>query len=87
MDTPPQTAGPHGGETGPIQRVVCFLRERVAPVPGRLIAGGLYFLLVLPMGLLYKRLSSDNPFRPKGPSYWRPWRGSSDTLEKALRRY
>lgn len=64
-----------------------FIRERVLPLPIQLLASAVYFTIVLPYGLLYRAFAGDCPFRSRDGSNWRPWKRTSDSLEKARLRY
>lgn len=60
------------------------LRERVAPIPGRVLIDAVYLALVIPYGLAVRALGR----RAASPAtHWRAWKRTSDSLESARRRY
>jgi hypothetical protein len=67
-----------------LRRVGLFLRDKVAPWPGRLALDGVYFLLAAPYGMLARLFRRAEP---AGTSAWRRVPSVSDTLEKARLRY
>jgi hypothetical protein len=67
-----------------LKRAARWFRERVAPWPGRLALDALYFVVIVPYGLLWRRFRRPEA---RNGSFWRVAGRVSDSLEKARVRY
>ncbi len=72
-----------------LRSFAAFFKATVLPLPGQILLGAFYILVVCPYGFLYRRFATPGRFRPdpRRASYWKDRKPESPSMERARERF